>query len=297
MQTVRFDFVEPTTLDEAVALMAEHGHEAAAVAGGTDLLRDIRTGKRQPALVISLARLHTLSGVRPNDDGGLTVGPLTTMAELARSAVVRERAPALAEAAGHVGSPQVRNRATIGGNLCNARPCADTAPPVIVHSATLELTGKGGTREVAAKDFIINPGQTQIETNELLTAIRLPAPGGPAGSAFETLTNRKAVEITITSSTAWLMLDGDRVAQARICLGSVGPTPLPGLHGEGLLRGADPTPDKLAEAAKACVADASSIDDFRGSADFRNHLVEVLTRRALTRALAWALTRGRGGLS
>lgn len=293
MQTVRFDFVEPSTLAEAVALLADHGPKATTIAGGTDLLRDIRQGKTQPELVISLARLEALSGVQATEDGGLTVGPLTTMAELAASAVVRERAPALAEAAGHMGSPQVRNRATVGGNLCNARPCADTAPPIIVHAATLELSGMGGTREVAAADFITNPGQTQREANEILTAIRLPAPGGPAGSAFETLTNRKAVEVTITSSSAWLVLDGGRVATARICLGSVGPTPLPGRRGEGLLQGADPTPEKLAEAAGACVADASPIDDFRGSADYRNHLVEVLTRRALTRALAHA----RGGAS
>lgn len=293
MQTVRFDFVEPSTLAEAVSLLADHGPRATTVAGGTDLLRDIRQGKTQPELVISLARLDALSGVHATDDGGLAVGPLTTMAELAGSAAVRKRAPALAEAAGHMGSPQVRNRATVGGNLCNARPCADTAPPIIVHAATLELSGMGGTREVAAADFITSPGQTQREANEILTAIRLPAPGGPAGSAFETLTNRKAVEVTITSSSAWLVLDGGRVAKARICLGSVGPTPLAGRRGEALLQGADPTLEKLAEAAKACVADASPIDDFRGSADYRNHLVEVLTRRALTRALAHA----RGGAS
>lgn len=292
MQTVHFDFAEPSTLREAMDLLAGHGPGtatgAAVVAGGTDLLRDLRQGKVKPGLVISLARLDALSGVQPTDDGGLTVGPLTTMAMLARSALVQERAPALAEAAGHMGSPQVRNRATIGGNLCNARPCADTAPPIIVHGATLELTRDSGTRQVAAADFITNPGQTLLETGELLTAIRLPGPGGQAGSAFETLTNRKAVEITISSSTAWVALNGDLVSQARICLGSVGPKPLCGHSGEALLKGAKPTAEKLAEAARACVADASPIDDFRGSADYRNHLVEVLTRRALTRALAQA---------
>lgn len=291
MQTVRFDFVEPATLAEAVALSAEHGAMAAFVAGGTDLLRDVRQGKRKPELVVSLARLDVLNGVRPTDDGGIKVGPLTTMAALARSAQVRERAPALAEAAGHMGSPQVRNRATIGGNLCNARPCADTAPPVIVHGALLELTCVNGTRQVPAAEFITNPGRTLLADNEILTAIRIPAPGGPAGSAFETLTNRKAVEITITSSTAWLLLDGDTVKDARICLGSVGPKPMLGIAGEAVLKGAAATPEKLAEAARATVADATPIDDFRGSADYRNHLVEVLTGRALSKALA----RAQGG--
>ncbi len=293
MQTVHHDFAEPSSLVEALALLADHGPGAITVAGGTDLLRNIRLGKIQPSLVISLARLDVLAGVRPAADGGLNVGPLTTMAALARSAHVLERAPALADAAGHMGSPQVRNRATIGGNLCNARPCADTAPPVIVHGATLELTRKDGMREVAAADFITNPGQTLIQADEILTAIRLPAPGGPAGSAFETLTNRKAVEITITSSTAWLRLDGGRVDQARICLGSVGPIPLVAPTGEALLQGAEPTAENLAAAATASVNDASPMDDFRGSADYRNHLVEVLTRRALTKALE----RAQGGAS
>ncbi len=288
MQTVRFDFVEPASVAEATSLLAKHGPVAATVAGGTDLLRDIRQGKMQPELVISLARLESLRGVQGRGDGGLMVGPLTTMAELARSPIVQELAPALAEAAGHMGSPQVRNRATIGGNLCNARPCADTAPPVIVHGAQLELTCADSAREVPAADFITSPGQTLRKADEILTAIRIPAPGGAAGSAFETLTNRKAVEITITSSSAWLRLDGDTIKEARICLGSVGPIPMHGPSGVAVLQGAQATADKLSEAATATVADATPIDDFRGSADYRNHLVEVLTRRALTRALVHA---------
>ncbi len=295
MRAARFDYLEPRDLDEALAALSEHSPDAVAAAGGTDLLRDLRQQKRRPSLVISLARIPVLSGVRSADDGGLLVGPMTTMAALASDPLVADLAPALAEAAGHMGSPQVRNRATIGGNLCNARPCADTAPPVIVHGARLQLSSKEGIREVEAESFITGPGATLREPHELLTAIQLPPSGVAASSAFETLTNRKAVEITITSATAWLELEGDLVKGASICLGSVGPRPMPGPSGAAVLLGVEPTPERIAQAASATVLDASPIDDFRGSADYRRHLVEVLTRRALTRALARARRRARGG--
>jgi len=292
MALSRFDFQEPTDLAGACQALAAGGPEAVLVAGGTDLLRDIRLGVKQPALVLSLGRLDELRGVRTAGED-LVVGPLTTMAALAADARVRERVPALAEAAGRMGSPQVRNRATVGGNLCNARPCADTVPPGVVHEAVAVLRSAAETREVPVGEFITGPGQTVRQPDEILVALRYPALPAPSGSAFVTLTNRQAVEITITSATARLTLDGPdgAVAAARVCLGSVGPTPLRGPAAEAALVGQAPTPEVLAAAAAAAVGDASPIDDFRGSAQYRRWLTEALTRRALERALA----RAQGG--
>lgn len=293
MGTVNFDFVEPASLEQACRCLAE-SKGALALAGGTDLLRDIRNETKRPRLLVSLARIPELCGIEETRAGDLIIGPLTTMVELASDERVQGVAPALAEAAARMGSPQVRNRATVGGNICNARPCADTVPPLIVHGAVLVLRSGNGSREVPAAEFISGPGQTVRSPDEILASIRLPAPPeAPAvsGSAYETVTNRKAVEITITSATARVTLSGPSgtITASAICLGSVGPTPLLGPSGEAALVGRQPTDAVLNAAAAAVVADSRPIDDFRGSAEYRRHLVQVLTRRALVRAVQRAL--------
>ena len=158
-----FDFVEPDSLDDALAALAENPVETALLAGGTDLLRNIRLGNRQPSRVISVARLPELIGIEQRDDGGLTIGALTTMAELAANEKVVEHYPALAEAAAQVGSPQVRNRASMGGNLVNASPCADSAQPAYVFDAVVVLKKSKEQRRLALAEFITGPGQTIAE--------------------------------------------------------------------------------------------------------------------------------------
>ncbi len=292
MTNVDFDFQEPADLQGALRLLAEGGGGAIPIAGGTDLLRELRHGAKSPARLVSLLRVESLRGVR-HDGDDLVVGPLTTMAELAVHPLVKARLSAIADAAARMGSAQVRNRATIGGNLCNARPCADTAPGVIVLDAVLELTSATAARHVPAADFITAPGRTLRQPGELLTAIRFPGLLAHSGSCFVTLTNRKAVEITIVSATARITLDapGGVISAASVSLGSVGPTPMAGTAAVAALLGQSPEPDTLRAAAAAAMGDASPIDDFRGSALFRRWMVEVLTRRALEGALA----RARGG--
>ena len=179
MASSRFDVIQPASLDEAIELLARHGADAQLLAGGTDLLRDIRLELKRPKLLISLDRIESLSGIREEDDGSIAIGPLTSMAALARDQLVRRKLTAISEAAGWMGSPQVRNRATLGGNLCNARPCADTAPPAIVLNAVLVLKGKQNPRQVKADGFMTGPGQTTRDPGEILEQIRFPklAPG------------------------------------------------------------------------------------------------------------------------
>ena len=282
-----FDFVEPDSLDDALAALAENPVETALLAGGTDLLRNIRLGNRQPSRVISVARLPELIGIEQRDDGGLTIGALTTMAELAANEKVVEHYPALAEAAAQVGSPQVRNRASMGGNLVNASPCADSAPPAYVFDAVVVLKKSKEQRRLALAEFITGPGQTMLENDEILVAIELQAPGEHVGSAYETLTRRKALEITIASATAHLNLSGPggTIEKARICLGSVAPTPLLAQGAEKALIGQVANEATIARAAAAAVKDSSPIDDLRAHAQYRRWMVEVLTHRALTRAI------------
>jgi len=287
MTVVRFDVIQPRTVAEAVAALQQAGELAQPVAGGTDILRDLRLGSKKLELLVSLDRVADLAGVRQEDDGAFTIGATTTMAHLAGSTPVVERLSALADAAGWMGSPQVRNRATFGGNLCNARPCADTAPPAMVLGAELELQGPAGSRRVPAGEFMTGPGQTVRRGEELLRAVRFPAPAPHSGSAFFTVTNRKAVEITITSAAAWLRLEeaGGPVVEARVALGSVAPRPIRAPGAEAELVGKVPDEAVLQAAARAAVADATPIDDLRAAAVYRRWMVEAMVKRALLRAL------------
>ena len=293
MNRSRFDFREPDSLEDALAILADPERRAVPVAGGTDLLRGLRRGVRTPPMVLSLGRVEELRSIDAGPDGGLSVGALVTMAELAASDEVRQIAPALAEAAAQVGSPQVRNRATVGGNLCNASPCADSAPPAVVFDAVAVLRSAGATRRVPVEDFMTGPGATVLRPGELLVAIELPAAAPHTGSAFFAGMKRKAMEITTVSAAARLRLEapGGAVAAVRIALGAVAPTPIRAPSGESLLAGQAPTAARLAKAAAAAASDAIPIDDVRAGIEYRKHLTAVLARRALERALA----RAQGG--
>ena len=287
MAVCKFDVIQPASVEAAVKTLAEFGPKAQVIAGGTDLLRDIRLGLKQPELVVALDKIDQLRGIQA-DEGGIDIGPLTTMAELAVNKHVLQTIPALADAAAWMGSPQVRNRATFGGNLANARPCADSAPPAIVCNAILSLSGPSGERKVAAGEFMTAPGQTVKQADEILTNIRFPKLPPFSGSAFKTVTNRKAVEITITSATARITLESKdgRIADARVCLGSVAPTPIRAKACEKSLIGQTPDENTFSSAAKAAAGDCKPIDDLRSSAIYRSWMVEVLVMRALTTALA-----------
>jgi CO/xanthine dehydrogenase FAD-binding subunit len=281
-----FAFREPATLEEACRILADNGPRAALLAGGTDLLRNIRYGEERPEVVVSVARIPELQGIR-SDGGGLRIGAAATMADIASDPTVRALFPVLAEAAGQVGSAQVRNRATMGGNLCNASPCADTAPPSAVCGAELRLTSTSGSRTVRASEFMNGPGTTVLAPGEILAAIHFPPPVPHSGGAFLALGKRRAMEITIVSASAALTLEGRGgvVKEAAICLGSVAPIPMRARGGEALLLGKPPTDELFREAAAAASAEARPIDDLRASAEYRRAMVEVLTRRALSAAL------------
>jgi carbon-monoxide dehydrogenase medium subunit len=287
----RFEYEAPESLDAALNLMAGAARdEAAALAGGTDLLVRMKRGQFAPRLVVSLRRVPFLSGLAPTSEGGLRIGSLTTMSAIAGSALVTGPFVALAEGAGVVGGPAIRNRATIGGNIVSARPCADTVPPLVALGASIRLVGPAGARTVPLDGFVVGPGQPSMGRGEIVIGIDLPAPQARRGSCYLKLTRRAAMEVTVVGCAASVDLepDGRTVARVRVVLASVAPTPLRARAAEDALVGHAADEGNIASAARAAADAASPIDDCRAPAAFRRQIVEVLTRRALMSAIGRA---------
>jgi CO/xanthine dehydrogenase FAD-binding subunit len=267
-------FAAPETLAEALAGLEAGG---VAVAGGTDLVVAARSGRRSlPQALVSLHRLAELRGIA-RADGELVLGALATHAELERSEAVREGWAALSDAAALVGSPATRHVGTVGGNLANASPAMELGSPLLVHGARIETSGG---RSLAVSDFLRGPGETDLEPGELIVRVRAPNAGA---SAYVRLEYRRAMEIAVVGAAAWLVLDGDRVVDARIALTAVGPTCVRATVAEEAVRGATPT--AFAPAAGLAAAVAAPISDLRASERYRRAQVPVVVRRALERAL------------
>jgi len=277
----------PATLAEACALGRELGSEAAFLAGGTELVPDYHRGRETARHLIALDTIEELRGIRV-EAGQLRIGALATVAQVAASALVREWCPVLADAARAIGSPQIRSRATIGGNFCRAVPCADTPPAAVVAGARVRLASPTGRREIDAEEFFIGPRQTVLQPGELLVEILVPAQPQHSGASYQRFARRRGPALAVAAVAARIQLVGGRVAGARIALGAVAPVPLLVTRAAAVLEGEVPTPELCAIAAAVSAEEALPIDDLRGTAAFRRELVAVLTRRALTEAASRA---------
>ncbi len=282
----RFEYEAPATLGDALARLAAEKDEARILAGGTDLLVKMKRRAMSPRLLISLRRVPGLTGVAATEAGGLRIGPLTTMSDVARCGLSGHFA-ALVEGAASVGGPTIRNRATIGGNIINARPCADTVPALIALGARLHLDACTGLRVAGIDGFITGPGETAIHPDEVLTAIELPAPGTRFhGSCYLKATRRAAMEVTIVGCAARVDLEEDArtIRTARLVFASVAPVPLRAHVAEQAIEGRMADAAAIREAAALARGEARPIDDCRAPADFRVEMVEILARRALQAA-------------
>ena len=282
-----FRYHRPGTVSDACALARQLGSSAAFLAGGTELVPDYQRGREKAVDLIALGGIPELRGITV-DEGVLHIGSLTTIAELARSPVVEGWLPALTEAARALGSPQIRSRATVGGNFCRAVSCADLPPAALVADARLRIVSADGAREIAAKDFFLDARRSAMSAGELLVDITLSPPPPHTGSSFERFGLRRGMALAVASVAARIRLDGARIADAAIALGAVAPTPLLVAEAASILRGQRPSARLISRAAAACVVAARPISDVRGSADFRRRIVDVLARRALERAASRA---------
>jgi CO/xanthine dehydrogenase FAD-binding subunit len=288
-----FGYHAPATLDEAIALLHELGETGRPIAGGTDLVVQMKDGHTRfpyPHMVVGLQRIKGLQGIDFSETEGLRIGAGTTMADIAAHEIIRARYTALAEGAGVVGSLQTMNMGTIGGNVCNAAPSADTVPPLLALDAAAVAVAQAGRREAPLEAFFAGPGKTILKPGELLSELRLPVPQAGSGSAYIRHTPRKQMDIAVVGVAVALTLNGDTIRHARVALGAVAPTPVLSPSAEAMLEGKPATAETFAKAAVAATNDCNPISDVRGSAEFRRHLVRVMTERML--ALAAARARG-----
>jgi CO/xanthine dehydrogenase FAD-binding subunit len=282
----KFEYHDPPALDEACQIMAELKEKARPLAGGTDLLVNMRRGTVSPEHVISLGRIEELRGIYPSN-GQLRLGACLTAAEIGQSKEVNDLINPLGSGANSLGSPLIRNLATIGGNLVTARPAADLPPPLMAYGASVVLKNSSGKRAVSLDNFFRGPGQTVMEPDELLTEITVETPPPYSGGGYIKLGARKTLITSIVNVAAFLSLD-DRdgtITSARVVLGAVAPVPMRATSSEQVLLGEKPTDALFLRAGEAAAGDSKPIDDFRGSAEYRRAMVEVLTRRALNMAL------------
>jgi carbon-monoxide dehydrogenase medium subunit len=283
----RFELALPRSVDEALKILNDRGSEAKLLAGGTDLLPQLKNGLIKPACVIDLSGVERVRTVQA-DASGLRVGAAVSARALERHAIARSTYAALSESAALVGSVQVRNLATLGGNLCNAAPSADMAPPLLALEAEAVITGPKGERRVPFASFFTGVRRTVLAPDELLVEIAVPAPGPRSGGNYLRHTPRRELDIAVVGVASQLTLSDGVCAKARIALAAVAPTPVRATAAEQALEGKAVTPQLLEKAAELAVGAAKPISDQRGSADFRRHLVRVLTLRTLRTALARA---------
>lgn len=278
-----FEYHEPTSIEAASELLARHGPDAAALAGGTALLIDMRHGELQPHHVVSLWKIPGLGRLHANGD--LRIGALLTVTELGDAS----RQPAtlgLREAAHMLGSWQVQNMATVGGNICKASPGADLVPPLLCLDARLALRSAGGEREVPLDGFLTGPDQTALRPAELLTSILIPQPPPFTGTAFLKIMRRQALDCSIVSVCARITLEDDGLTckEARIGLAAVAPNPIRAPRAEAALTGSRLEDETIIEAAQLARSEARPITDVRASAEYRSHLIGVLLERAIRKA-------------
>ena len=276
-------YYAPDTLKDALRLLGKHGAHMRVLAGGTDLVRNMNLEFTIPDNILWIGKLG-LEYIR-RDEGLLRIGAATRMQTAGASKLLQDKATALAQAAGKMAAPPVRSLATLGGNICNASPAADSVCAMIALGAELVLTTTRGSRVVALDKFFTGPGKTVMKPGEMLTEIRIRPTGKGEGSAYAKVGRRQALTLAVLNAAARVRLDGHGAcADVRIAIGAAAPTPVRAVKAEALLRGQPFTPEAIARAAEQAVAEIHPIDDVHGTAWYRRKLTRVLVARVLTQA-------------
>lgn len=285
-RTEPFEFYQPTSLQEASRLLREHGPGGRFLAGGTDLVIAMKEKGLVPKYIVDLKRLPGLSGIRENGDGGIVIGALTTMREIETSPLLTKKYPFLSQSAAEVGSIQIRNRATVGGNMANATPSADVAPALIALNATTKIVGANGDRTVPLEEFFRGPGQTVMNADEILTEIAIPKTGPRLVGEYIKFSPREMMDLAYVGvAVAYNLGDKDRKCDGvRIVLGAVAPTPIRARKAEAALEGQVLTEAAAEKAGWIAAGESKPISDVRSSADYRRAMIGAMTKRALLNA-------------
>lgn len=285
-----FDYVAAQTVDEAVSLLADKGDRARILAGGTDLIVQVREGRRDLDLMVDVKKIPDVNVMSYNSQSGLQLGSAVPFHRIYGDPTIAQAYPGLMDAFSLVGGIQIQGRATAGGNLCNSSPAADTIPALIVHQVVCIIAGPNGRREVAVEDFCTGPGQNVLQSGEFLVAFRIPAPPANFGACYQRFIPRNEMDIAVVGAGSAVVLSDDKstVTDARIALGAVAPTPIVVPQAAAALIGNPVSDDAIQAAAEAAKAAARPISDMRGTVAQRTHLAGVLTQRTLQAAIARA---------
>jgi len=287
----RFELALPSTVEECLAALADGGGEVKMVAGGTDLLPQMKNGLVKPVKVVDLSGIADLQRLEVDGGGALHIGSAVSARVVELSPLVRDGFLGVAEGAGVIGSYQVRNLATVGGNVCNAAPSADVSPPLVALDAVVVIAGPDGQRLLPITDFFQGVRRTALQPGEVVVEIVVPKPEAGTGSTYLRHTPRRELDIAVVGVGTALTIANGKCTKARIALGAVAPVIVRATEAEASLEGQEITPELLDKAAQLAVGSARPISDQRGSAEYRLHLTRVLTRRTLQTAYERATGR------
>jgi len=288
-----FDYAAAQSVDEVVALLAQHGEQARPLAGGTDIIVAVREGRRQVAMLVDIKGIPEVNQLSYDTAQGLTIGAAVPCYRIYEHEVIAAAYPGMIDAVSLVGGTAIQGRASVGGNLCNASPAADTTPALIAHSAMCIIAGPSGRREIPVEQFCTGPGRTALQHGEFLVALRMPSPPPRFGAQYLRFIPRNEMDIAVVGVGASVVLNQDHSSfvSGRVALGAVAATPLLVDTAAAALAGNPVSDETIQQAAEAAQAAARPIDDMRGTAQYRRHLVGVLTRRALRGAIQRAKER------
>ena len=282
-----FDYATPESVADAVVMLSDHGNNACVLAGGTDLIVQLRENRRRTDLVVDVKKIAELNALSYDAATGLTIGAAVPCYRIYGDGEIAAAYPGLMDAARLVGGTGIQGRASLGGNLCNASPAGDTIPPMIVLGGEAEIAGPNGTRKVAVEDFCTAPGRTVLADGEFLVSLHFPAPAPNSGAFYRRFIPRNEMDIAVVGVGASVVLSGDgsSFVSARIAVGAVAPTPLFVREAGEALAG-QPVSDETIQRAAGIARDAARpISDMRGTAEYRKHLTSVLTRRVVEGAV------------
>lgn len=278
---MRFQYLEPKTIDEAVSLLNKYDGRARLISGGTDLMVKMKNKVIKPDYIIELENIPRLDYIKLNKKNGLAIGALTRISSIENSPAVKKSYPLLAYAAGKLGSMAIRNMATIGGNICNAAPSAEMAPALLCLGGRVKIVGPEGEYVASVEEFFAGPGKTVLGRGEILVEIQVPPPAPDAKAIYFKHSPRGGSDLAIAGVAVVADMDGNTVKDVKIALGAVAPTPIRAMKAEKVIRGKNLTDALINKCARTAAEETCCISDVRASAEYRREMVEVFTRRAL----------------